>query len=111
MIANPGTLRHYVDVIGPDGVETDRGQVQGDRTLMRNVPCSIEVLSGREAEIANQRLPQASTRITMRGPIPGLSAGCVLVEKPHSRKHHVGFVEDPTRIGREYRCLCTEEVA
>ena len=102
-------FRHRVDVVGPGGAQTDRGQTQSDNTLMRNVPCAIEFLSGREAEVARMLLPTASTRITMRGPIPGLTASCVLIEKANGQKHHVGFVQDDSRIGREYKCLCEQE--
>lgn len=100
-------FRHRVDIIGPGGATTDRGQVQDEHIVMRSVPCAIEVLSGREGEIARQLLPSASTRISMRGPIPGLTAGCVLWEG--TRPHHVGFVEDQSRVGVLYRCLCEQE--
>lgn len=102
-------FRHYVDIVGPGGAQTDRGQIQDEHVVMRSVPCAIEFLSGREAEIARQLLPQASTRITMRGPIPKLTSGCVIIEKANGSKHHVGFVQDDSRVGREYKCLCEQE--
>ena len=104
-----GAFRHYVDVFAPGTTLDDRGQPQADGIVMRSVPCAIEVLSGREAEIARQLLPQASTRISMRGPIAGLTASCVLVEKGNGLLHHVGFVEDQSRVGVLYRCLCEQE--
>jgi head-tail adaptor len=104
-----GAFRHYVDVFAPGTALDDRGQPMADGIVMRSVPCAIEVLSGREAEIARQLLPSASTRISMRGPIKGLTAQCILVEKPHGQKHHVGFVEDQSRTGVLYRCLCEQE--
>ncbi len=104
-----GPMRHCVDVFAPGTALDDRGQPQADGVVMRSVPCAIEVLSGREAEIARQLLPTASTRISMRGPIAGLTARCVLVEKPGNQLHHVGFVEDQSRVGSLYRCLCEQE--
>ncbi len=109
MIANPGMLRHRVDILKPGSALNDRGQPQADDVVMRSVPCAIEVLSGREAEIARQLLPQATTRVSMRGPIKDLTATCVLVEKPANRLHHVGFIEDQSRVGHLYRCLCVQE--
>jgi hypothetical protein len=107
-------LRHYVDVIGPADVTDSRGQNQSDKPLMSAVPCSIEILNGREAEIARQLLPQATMKVTMRGPIPGLGSRCKLQEYPIANgvpraTHHVGYVQDPLRTGRVLVCLCTEE--
>lgn len=103
-------MSHRVDIVGPGGALTSRGQTQAEQYVMRNVPAAIEFLSGREAEVARQLLPTASTRITMRGPIPGLTASCVIVEKANGAKHHVGFVQDDSRVGREYKCLCEQGV-
>jgi hypothetical protein len=102
-------FRHYVDIVAPGTALDDRGQPQADGMVMRSVPAAIEVLSGREAEIARQLLPTASTRISMRGPIKGLTAHCILIEKGNGFKHHVGFVEDQSRVGVLYRCLCEQE--
>lgn len=103
--------RHFVDVVEPANSLGDRGENIGDRLLMQSVQCSIEILSGREAEIARTRFPSASAKISMHGPIAGLGSQCVLLEHPivngvPRAKWHVGFVDDPSRIGRELHCLC-----
>ena len=108
-------MRHLVDVVEPAGVLGERGENQGDRTLMRAVQCSIKLLSGREAEIARTRFPTASATISMHGPIKDFGAHCKLLEYPikdgkAKAVWHVGYVDDPTRTGRELHCLCDGEV-
>ncbi len=104
-----GPMRHRVDILKPGASLDDRGQPQANDVLFNSVPCAIEVLSGREAEIARQLLPSASTRVSMRGPLKGLTARCILLERPDGQQHHVGFVEDQSRTGVLYRCLCEQE--
>lgn len=115
-----GAYRHCVDVIGPVVNVSDRGAPQGEPpVLMRNVPCAITPLSGREGEIARQVVATATHRVEMRGPIPSLSTRCKLREignarqtatgpKPHIME--IGNIADPYRTGHQLTLLVTEEV-
>ncbi len=107
--------RHLVDIEGPPGNLDERGSPVDARVLMRRVPCAIKLLSGREAEVARMRLPSATAMISLHGPIAGLDAGCVLLEHPivdkvPKARWHVGFVDDPTRVGKDLHLLCEGEV-
>lgn len=107
---NIGAMRHVVDVMEPATTTGSRGERQGaDRTIMREVFCSITPLAGREAEVARQLVATATVRVEMRGPIP-LTATSFLKEMPSGRKLHIGHVSDPQRNGFELSLLCTEEV-
>lgn len=119
-MSNPGKLRHYVDVIGPIPTTGDRGAPEGDSpVIMRNVPCSITPLSGREGEIARHVVAMATHTIVMRGPIPQLTTRCKLREIGNARQTatgpvprimEIGDIADPTRTGHELTLLVTEQV-
>lgn len=63
---NPGTFRHYVDVIGPGGQrDSVTGQVVGAPVAkLSNVPCSIETVTGGEVRRGQQM--QATTNKLVR---------------------------------------------
>lgn len=108
-------MNQLVNIVEPNNNLGDRGDQQGQRTLMRAVRCSIKFLSGRESEVARQKLAMATVSVTMRGPIAGLTARCELHEYPiiagvPKAKWHVGYVEDASRTGHELVCLCEGEV-
>lgn len=106
--------RHWVDAFEPPKTLGSRGQRQGHgKRLMRNIPASIETLSGREAEVARQIVPQATLMVKIHGPIPGLAAKCYFLQHPitdASKPIHIGYVNDVHRNGRDLHCTCTEEV-
>lgn len=111
-------MRFFVDVLLPPPTTGSRGERQGaDTVLMENVPCSIESISGREAEVAHQLVASATHTVEMRGPIPGLTPVCKLGEHPkdtagkYKSMLDIGHVADPTRTGREYKLLVTERLA
>lgn len=107
-------MRHFVDIFAPSVNLDSRGQARGaPAVVMQDVPCEIETLAGREAEIARQLVPTASLRVKMFGPILGLDTRCYMKEHPitaASKPIHVGHVNDVHRNGRELHLLCTEEV-
>ena len=110
--------RHFVDVLRQSEGTDSRGQPNtGYTVVMANVPCSIEPISGREAEVAHRLVATATHQVEMRGPIDGLTPNLRLGEHPKSGageyKSHlaIGHVADPTRTGREYTLLVTEVVA
>lgn len=108
----PG-YRHFVNAYAPSGNLGSRGQRQGqDKLIMADIPADIEMLAGREAEIARQLVPQATLLVKVHGPIPGLSAKCFFKQHPitdDSKPISIGYVQDPRRNGRDLHCLCTEE--
>jgi hypothetical protein len=111
------TYQHHVDAFGPPTTLDGRGQPQGARAvIMRNIPAAIQMLSGREAEIAHTKYPEATLRVSVLGPIVGLKPTCYFLQHPYTeadhknRKIHIGYIDDPQRNGHELHCLCTEEV-
>lgn len=105
-----GDLRHYVNVLlGPDATD-DHGQAVGlDTVYIKDVPCSIETLSGRESEIARQQYAEATHLVKCYGdparPIREhmrLRFGARLIE--------IGFVKDVNQNGEVLELLCGEVV-
>lgn len=110
--------RHFVDVLRRSEGTDSRGQsLKGYTVLMKDVPCSIDTLSGREAEVAHRLVGTATHQVEMRGPIAGLSPECKLGEHPkngdgtYKSYLAIGHVNDPTRTGRDYTLLVTEVVS
>ncbi len=111
-------FHHYVDILRPPEGTDSRGQPLKELVpIMRDVPCSIETLSGREAEVAHRLSGTATHQVEMRGPIIGLNVQCKLGELPKNGAGEykstlaIGHVNDVTRTGREYTLLVTEVVA
>lgn len=112
------SMPHRVDILRQSEGTDSRGQpLDAWEVVMPNVPCSIEPISGREAEVAHRLVATATHQVECRGPIAGLSPACRLGEHPKDGagkyKSHlaIGHVADPTRTGREYTLLVTEVVA
>lgn len=58
--------RHAVTILRPSTTVDSRGQLSGSATtVVSDVPCSIEQLSGRELELARQRMANATLRVRM----------------------------------------------
>jgi head-tail adaptor len=109
--------RHWVDAFAPPSTLSSRGQAQGAPVLlMRDIPAAIENLSGREVEVARRLMPEATLRVSIHGPIEGLSPKCYFLQHPYTtadhknRKIQIGHIDDPKRNGFDLHCLCTEEV-
>lgn len=105
-----GSLRHYVTIRRPSAEYGSRGQVQAgqDESLLSDVPCEIEQLSGRQLEFARQQFATATHRVRMyRDPANPLSAKDYLV-LADGRRLHIGAVDDVNLTGLEYVLLCGE---
>ncbi len=64
-----GKLRHRVNVLLPSTTAGSRGSNRSGNptTVLTNVPCAIETLSGVELELARQTFARATSKVTMRG--------------------------------------------
>lgn len=117
---NISSMLHVVDVLEPVEALDSRGQLAGSpKVYMRNVPCSIKPLSGREAEIARQLVPLATLQVEMWGE-PSLPIDERMKLRQHGGKKRadgtdllieVQFVNDLKRNGCELQLLCTEETS
>lgn len=88
------------------------GELQGqDATVIALVPCSIETLSGREAEIARSVYADVTYKVEMysdpRKPVTPnmyLTGGTL-----GPRRLHIGFVKDSNNMGTgSLELLCAE---
>jgi hypothetical protein len=100
--------RHIVTVKRPKANFGSVGDQQGeDETIYANWPCSIETLSGNEAELARQNFPSASVAVN------GYTDPKKLIQPTDylqfgSRTLHVGFVNNIDQLGLEAELLCGE---
>jgi hypothetical protein len=111
-IRRAGELKHYVNVMRPTEAYGSVGELQGqDQTILQGVPCSIETLSGREAEIARSVYADVTYKVEMyadpRKPVTAemyLTGGTL-----GKRKLHIGFVNDSNNMGTgSLELLCSE---
>ena len=66
-----GTRKHYMTLMRPATVTDDHGGAKGlDDVIAKDVPCSLETLGGREAELARQNFATASAKVGCIGPLP-----------------------------------------
>ncbi|HUQ68745.1 MAG TPA: head-tail adaptor protein [Planctomycetaceae bacterium] len=85
-----GTLRHVVNVMKPAENSNTRGQPTGeDEVYIKDVPCSIEPLGGRESEIARQVFESATAKVKFYGD----------PNRPISRSHYLQFGSRRLEIG------------
>lgn len=102
-------LRHIVTVKRPrQGNLGTRGQKQGeDETIYAEWPCSIETLSGSEAELARQNFPTASLSVAgYTDPAKPIKATDYLLLG--TRRINVGFVNDVDQMGLKAELICGE---
>lgn len=100
-------LRHICDVMAPGSSKDDRGQTHGKRTLARNVPCSIETLSGRELEQARATWTEAVYRVRMYGnPQKPIDETCWL--EINGRRMNIIHKSDPHFNEIELELTCGE---
>ena len=104
-------MRHIVDVMRPTEALDGYGQTQGNpQIVMRQWPCSIETLSGREVEQARTVFAEATHKVEGYGDparpfkerdyLTGGSIG--------SRVLGIGFKNDKQQNGIHLSLLCGE---
>lgn len=107
-------MRHVVNVMRPTEATGTVGELQGqDATVIALVPCSIESLSGREAEIARSVYADVTLKVEMyadpRKPVTAndyLTGGTI-----GTRKLYIGFVKDSNNMGTgTLELLCSESL-
>lgn len=109
--------RHAVDIMRPPAIADNaydaRGQLSGNpKVVAKDVPCSIEKLSGRELELARQNMAQATMRIRVFGdPAWNLTTGDYLLRTSDSSRIDIGYIKDPDETDLEYTLTCAEEAA
>lgn len=105
-----GTKRHVVTVLLPSTTLDARGRTTGDpTTVLEDVPCSIEQLSGLELIRAQKIFAEATHRVRMfADPDSPLTSKHYLLFG--TRELHIGAVVDAENIGIEVELLCKEEL-
>jgi hypothetical protein len=104
-------MRHLVNVMRPTGAEGDLGERRGQPICVRReVPCSIETLTGREIDQARTILSDAiykvefyadpSKVVTQNDFLTGGTLG--------KRELHIGYVNDVNMQGLKLELLCGE---
>lgn len=108
-------MRHVVNVMRPTQALGTRGEGEGkDQQVLKDVPCSIETLSGREAELARSVYPDATYKVEMyadpSNPVTAvmyLTGGTI-----GTRRLHIGFVNDSNNMGTaSLTLLCGEDLS
>ncbi len=108
MSTKTGKRRHYCTVmLDPESLD-DHGQPRGaDSAYIKDVPCSIETLSGREAEIARQQYAQADYLVTCSGD-PARPIREHMFLQLDTRRLEIGVVKDIDQNGVNLELLCGE---
>ena len=104
-------MRHVVNVMRSTKTEGSLGQTQGKPdTIIKDWPCSIETLSGRELELARSTFAAATLKVEGYGnPSKPIKETDYL--EFGERILHVGFVDDKHQNGVELSLICGEERA
>lgn len=111
-------LRHVVNVMRPTKNKGTVGESQGQPdVVMRNWPCSIETLQGREADLARQTFASATLKVEgygdPRNPFKATDylefVDGVTGTKDKPRKLYIGVVNDEKQNGIKLTLLCGEE--
>ena len=99
-------MRHVVNVMRPTKSKGSLGQSQGEpETIIQNVPCSIETLSGNEQEAARQNGVTATYMVKLTGPMD-IDEKCYLTLG--SRQFNIAHVADTNLNGIDLVLLCAE---
>lgn len=90
--------------------QDSRGQPTGSDTVVcANVFCSIQSLTGRQSEIANQLYPSASKTIScILDSSIAINDKMTWVEVATSKRFEIGYVRDDERHGTMIETLCSE---
>ncbi len=107
---NPGKLRHIVDVMRPPTDLDSRGQLDGNPKLVRGgARCSIETLTGREAEQVHSQWPTATYKVEMRADAREITSDHYLTGGTlKTRRLNIDHVENMDELGFLLRLLCSE---
>lgn len=112
------SMRHVVNVMRPTKTKASLGQSQGNpEIVLKNVPCSIENLNGRELELARTSFASANVKVGLYGnpanPIFSTDY-CEVVgqknRKGEARRLNIGSINDRFQNGVELTLICGEEV-
>jgi head-tail adaptor len=101
--------RHFITIKRPSSLTGTKGQRTGNDTiLLRDVPASVETLSGNELELARQTVANATHRVIVwadpENPITTRDY-CLF----GARVLRIGHYDDPEQKGLEWVLLCSEE--
>lgn len=110
--SNAGKMRHLVNVMRPAAPVTDRGQQRGQPLCVRReVPCSIETISGTEDTEARRQMPTATYSVELyHDPSkPILELDYLTGGTLGDRVFNIGHVADPDFKGLKLTLLCSEK--
>lgn len=103
-----GDLRHRCDVLETPNAQGGYGEgIGNDGVYLRNIPCSLEHLSGREAEVARATFGAATHKVKMYGD-PRKPIKKTHTLKVGERILHIADVKDVMQNGHQYELLCGE---
>lgn len=118
LLMRAGKMRHRATVMRPSEALSDGGQTQSANVLLRDVPCSIEHLSGREAELVHAQFPEASLKVECYGDpnkpirhtdwLEVLGVGRDSSGQPVIRKLHISDIQDRDQNGILLTLFCGE---
>ncbi len=100
-----GSLRHRLCLQSPPTAAGSRGQVTGDFTNDAILRGSVEPLTGRELERANQIAPLATLRVVIRYRDDVTTANRFLFG---TKELNIEHVLNPDERNRKLICLCKE---
>ena len=107
-----GALDQRVNVHRPTSALDSRGQANNDTVYWRDVPCSIETLSGQEQIVARQLLATATYKIAMYGnPEKRLETTDRLewgMKDGKPRLLEIGQIRDLNQNGVQLELICGE---
>jgi hypothetical protein len=103
--------RHVVNVMRPGEANGEDARSRPPATFRKDVPCSIEPLTGREVERMNQMQAVASVKVTMYGdPNKQIQATDWLIDH-FGKRLNIAEIRDESRgqLGK-VELMCGEEV-
>lgn len=106
-----GRFRHIADIYRAASSTDSFGANDGAPQKVRScVPCSIDTLNGREAELARSVFVDASHKVELYAdPVRPIDESCYLTGGTlGKRRLNIGFVNDPQMIGLKLLLTCGE---
>jgi len=107
-----GRYRHIADIYRPATSTDSFGANDGAPQKVRScVPCSIDTLNGREAELARSVFVDASHKVELyNDPVRPIDEQCYLTGGTlGTRRLNIGFVNDPAMTGLRLLLTCGED--
>lgn len=103
-----GKFRHECHIVRiPSTLDSTGQKTSAPVICWPHVPCRVETLSGRQAEVARALYAQAEFRVTTDF-IEGVNERHRLLLIPSDRQLHIGYVQDTDLEGVELVFLCSE---